>query len=151
MVSESEDGVQWSTVATLNETDISTDAFSHFGAYALNEETRYVRWLLAAAESGNTQLNNIVITKHEPSDTSIDDPGPSEPDPYPNPTQSHFRWDLCDDGLVIRLYDATGVLVRQWENVAVGDNLNITGIAPGYYTLRATTSAGHITKKLVIR
>ncbi len=151
MVSESADGVQWSTVVTLNETDISTNAFSHFGTYSLNEETRYVRWLLAAAESGNTQLNNIVITKHESSDTGIDDPGPSEPDPYPNPTQSYFRWDLCDDGLVIRIYDATGVLIRQWENVAVGDNLNITGIAPGYYTLRATTSAGHITKKLVIR
>ncbi len=160
LVSESADGIQWNTVASLNEADISTDGFSHFGDYPLNEETRYVRWLLAAAESGNTQLNNIVITRHESTDpgdgsdnSGIDNPSNQNPtpNPYPNPTQAYFTWNLCEEGIVIRLYDASGNMARQWSNVPDGEKLNITGLAPGYYILNATTRSGRISKSLIVR
>lgn len=161
IVSESEDGTQWSTVVSLNESDISTDAFSHLGPYTLSEETRYVRWLLAAAGSGNTQLNNIVITKRqeqengndtENDDVGIDEPtAPNEPNPYPNPTKSYFRWNLCEEGISVSLYDITGQLIRQWDSVQDGEMLDITGIAPGHYIIKAVTSTGNITKKLIIK
>lgn len=157
IISESADGTQWSTLATLNETEISTDAFSHLGPYSLSEETRYVRWLLAAAGSGNTQLNNIVITKRTDTgdggdDVGIDDPtGPNDPSPYPNPTSTTFRWNLCEEGVVISLYDLTGQLIRQWENVPDGTSLDISGITAGLYLIQATTHTGKITKKLIIK
>ena len=155
IVSESVDGTQWSTVATLNETDISTDAFSHLGPYPLSEETRYVRWMLAAANSGNTQLNNIVISKRietDDDDTGINDPvNPIDPSPYPNPASTTFRWNLCEEGVVISLYDLTGQLVRQWENVPHGTSLDISGITAGIYLIQATTPTGKITKKLIIK
>lgn len=158
IVSESADGTQWSTVATLNETDISTEAFSHLGPYQLSEETRFVRWLLAAAGSGNTQLNNIVITKREETgdegdDVGVDEPGngPGTPNPYPNPTSTSFRWNFCEEGVSVSLFDLTGQLVRQWENVQEGENLDITGITAGCYLIQATTHIGKITKKLIIK
>lgn len=154
MVSESADGQQWNTVATLNESDIATDGYAHFGSYNLAESTRYVRWMLAAATSGNTQLNNIVITKHTAGggDTGVDNLCSGEsPMPYPNPAQTTFRWNLCEEGLVIRLYDLSGQLVRQWEDIAPGEALNISDIASGCYMIRATTTTGSITKKLIIR
>ena len=159
IVSESEDGTQWTTVASLNESDISTSSFSHFGPYTLAEETRYVRWLLAAAGSGNTQLNNIVITKrqeqaneNDDDDVGIDEPTVHEnPNPYPNPTNTYFRWNLCEEGITVSLYDITGQLIRQWENVPDGEMLDITGVASGHYIIKAATSVGNITKKLIIK
>ena len=171
IVSESADGTQWSTVATLNETDISTESFSHLGPYTLSTETRYIRWLLATAGSGNTQLNNIVITKRsdtgddhgdnddeegdgdgEGDGAGIDNPtNPSDPTPYPNPTSNTFQWNLCEEGVVVSLYDLTGQLIQQWENVPNGANLEISGIAAGIYIIQATSNAGKITKKLIIK
>ena len=158
IVSESADGTQWSTVVTLNETEISTDGFSHLGPYDLSEETRYVRWLLAVAGSGNTQLNNIVITKRteadeDGEDVGIDEPPvvPDDPNPYPNPASSSFRWNLCEEGVVVGLYDLTGQLIRQWENVQDGQSLDISGISAGLYLIQATTHTGKITKKLIIK
>lgn len=155
IVSESADGTQWSTVATLNETEISTDGFSHLGPYPLSEETRHIRWMLAAASNGNTQLNNIVITKR--TETDDDDVGidgsvvPPGPAPYPNPASTTFRWNLCEEGVVISLYDLTGQLVRQWENIPDGQVLDISGITAGIYLLQAVTPTGKITKKFIIK
>lgn len=153
IVSESIDGVQWNTVAVLNEGDIGTEGYNHKGSYTLSPESRYVRWLLASATSGNTQLNNVAITQHTEGgdDTGIDTPGGSTPDPYPNPAQTSFRWDLCEEGLVIRLYNLSGQQIRQWENITPGEDLDISGVAPGCYLLRATTITGSITKKMIIR
>lgn len=159
MVSESADGVQWSTVTTLNETDIATTNYTHFGAYNLSEETRYIRWLLAAASNGNTQLNNIVITQHQDSggseggdDVGIDEPGSEPtPNPYPNPAQTFFRWNLCDEGLSVQLIDLAGRKIRVWENVRHGDRLDITGVTPGCYMIKGTTPVGTVTKKLIVK
>ena len=155
LVSESANGQQWTTVTTLNESDISTNWFSHFGPYSLAEETRYVRWILVTATSGNTQLNNIVITKHEVTGdddstgiASLDTPNPS---PYPNPAQHSFRWNLGEEGMAIELYDNSGHLARQWSNVTDGENLDLNGLPAGSYVLRATTATGVITKKLIIK
>lgn len=149
-VSESADGEQWSTIATLYDTDISTEGFSHHGPYHLSESTRHVRWLLAEAESGNTQLNNIVITKHQ-NGSGIDNPTNPETDPYPNPASSQFRWNLCEDAILIQLYDISGSLIREWQNVADGSSISTSGISPGSYILQAETSRGKITKKLIIK
>ena len=146
-------------MVSLNESDISTDSFSHLGPYTLSEETRYVRWLLAAAGSGNTQLNNIVITKRqeqeddpEDDDVGIEEPSvPDSPNPYPNPTTAFFRWNLCEEGISVSLFDITGQLIRQWENVPDGELLDITGVAPGHYIIKAVTSVGNVTKKLIIK
>ena len=49
------------------------------------------------------------------------------------------------------LYDITGQLIRQWENVPDGEMLDITGIASGHYIIKAVTSVGNVTKKLIIK
>ena len=155
MVSESADGIQWSTVATLNETDIETSGYTHIGAYNLSEETRYIRWFLAAATSGNTQLNNIVITQHQSGgsgDAGIDEPdNDPTPNPYPNPTHASFQWNLCETGLTVWLYDLAGRQIRVWENVQHGDRLDVGDITPGCYMLKGTTPLGTVTKKLIVK
>lgn len=156
LVSESADGTQWSTVTTLNESDISTEGFSHFGELPLDSNTRHIRWQLVTATSGNTQLNNIVITKRQETannddDTGIEDPGRLEPNPYPNPASSFFRWALREEAISIQLFNEAGTVVRHWKHVADGETLDLSGIAAGYYILNATTSNGRITKSLIIR
>lgn len=153
VVSESADGTHWSTVATLNENDISTESYTHQGSFALSQDTRYIRWLLAAANSGNTQLNNIVINKHQASDDSgIDEPGTGpDPDPYPNPAETSFRWNICDYAMEVLLYDMNGNFIKAWTEVNPGDLLDIESIAPGCYLLKAVTQIGRITKKLIIK
>ena len=148
-VSESTDGEQWSTVATIYDNNISTEDFSHQGPFNLSEGTRYVRWLLAEAESGNTQLNNITITKFQNS-SGIEDPENPEPNPYPNPAVAQFHWNLCEDAQLIQLYDINGNLVREWQNVSDSSDLSLSGIASGNYILKAETTRGKITKKLII-
>lgn len=154
LISESANGVQWTTVTTLNESDISSEEFSHFGELPLSADTRYVRWLLAAAASGNTQLNNIAITQRQEDsgdDNGIADHGGNTPDPYPNPASTHFRWALREDAVLIQLYNETGTLIRQWDNVPDGNDLDISGISAGLYILQAKTNVGYITKKLIVK
>lgn len=153
LLSESADGIQWTTVTTLNESDISSEEFSHFGELPLSAETRYLRWLLAAAANGNTQLNNISISRRQ---EDSDDSGISEREnviatPYPNPASTSFRWAICGEATLIRLYDKTGRVVRQWENVSGNDDLNISGVSAGLYILQAKTDVGTTTKKLIIK
>jgi len=167
LVSESADGQLWTTVTTLNEVDIGTNGYSHFGPYTLSEETRHIRWLLAAATSGNTQLNNIAITLrsetvgeengHEEDDSEINnDSGMDErsiraPAPYPNPTHACFRWDLGEEASVIALYDLSGNLIRRWTGVPDGDLLELTGVAAGSYLLQAITSSGRTINKTIVK
>lgn len=158
LVSESPNGIQWTTVTTLNETDISTEIFTRFEDLPLSPETRYIRWQLVSATSGNTQLNDIAISKwQEPDDpnqndnSGIDDHSGDTPSPYPNPASTFFRWNLCDNALHIELYNESGDIVRQWHNVSGGESLNLSGIAAGYYILKATTGTGKIAKSLIIQ
>ena len=138
----------------MNESDISSEEFSHFEEIPLAASTRYIRWLLASATNGNTQLNDIIITR-QPVDTSddsgIDDHGSDVPAPYPNPASTFFRWNLCEDAQMVQLYNESGALIRQWNNVPNGDDLDISGISPGLYILQAKTNVGKATKKLIIK
>ncbi|MBR3550710.1 MAG: T9SS type A sorting domain-containing protein, partial [Bacteroidales bacterium] len=122
------------------------------------QETRYVRWMLASSTQGNTQLNNLVITQRQGTgggdngdSTGIVSPVTPDPNPYPNPAQTSFRWNLCENALTIQLFSLAGVLVRQWANVSDGETLDISGLPAGIYMLRATTPNGNITKKLIIK
>ena len=154
VVSESANGTDWSTVATLDENDISTSSFTHQGGFVLSQETRYIRWFLAAAGSGNTQLNNIVITKRQPGDdTGIDLHGDNFVfEPYPNPTKEYFRWNLCDEMTMVKLSDMNGNPISIWQNVQPGDQLYIGWISSGCYLLTAyDTMNKRITKKLIIK
>ena len=154
MVSESTDGMVWTTVTTLDEDDISTSSYAHFGTFTLSEDTRYIRWFLAAANSGNTQLNNISITKRQQGDdTGIDNHG-EEPDvdPFPNPAEAYFQWNLCDEMTMVKLTDMSGTLVGFWENVQPGDRLYIGWVSPGCYLLTAYGQANkRMTKKLIVK
>ena len=154
LISESANGQQWNTVTTLNESDISSTGYSHHGPYSLSGETRYVRWMLVTATSGNTQLNNIAITAQQTGggdSTGIVSPTTPDPSPYPNPAQTSFRWNLCENALTIQLYNLTGALVRQWADVPDGETLDLTGLPSGTYLLRAATASGRITKKLIVK
>ena len=153
VVSESADGIQWSTVATLDETDISTETYSHQGSYALSQETRYIRWFLAAANSGNTQLNNIVISKRQQDDdTGIEEfDDNSVPDPFPNPTESFFQWNINSIAQEVMLFDMDGKLIYVWTNVQPGDRLDIRMFPSRCYLLKAATRDRKITKKIIIK
>ena len=152
VVSESADGTEWTLVTTLDENDISTSSFTHVGTFTLSQDTRYIRWFLAAAVSGNTQLNNMVITKRQQGDdTGIGEhPDDSTPDPFPNPAESYFQWNLCDYADRVQLFDIWGSVLQTWTDVHPGDRLYFDGIASGCYYLRAFTNLGRITKKVVI-
>ena len=153
VVSESADGTNWSTVATLSETDISTESYSHQGSYTLSEETRYIRWLLAAANSGNTQLNNIVIGKRQQGDEAGIAQHNESPkaDPFPNPAEKYFQWNICDFAAELALYDMSGNLIAFWTHVQPGDKFNIETVTPGCYLLKAVTPFGRVTKKLIVK
>ena len=154
VVSESANGTEWSTVTTLDENDISTSSYSHLGSFSLSQDTRFIRWLLAAANSGNTQLNNIVITKRQQGDeTGIDAHGDNPRyEPYPNPSSEYFQWNICDAMTTVKLTDMNGNLISIWGNVYPGDQLYIGGIAPGCYLLTAYDEINRrMTKKLIIK
>lgn len=154
VVSESANGTDWSTVATLDESDISTSNYTHFGPFALSQDTRYIRWFLAAAGSGNTQLNNIVITKRqEGDDTGIEHHGDKPAlDPYPNPSDAYIQWNICDEMEIVKLTDMNGNIITTWSNVNPGDPLYIGGIAAGCYLLSAHDAMNkRMTKKIIIK
>lgn len=154
VVSESANGTDWSTVTTLDENDISTSSYSHLGSFPLSQDTRYIRWFLAAANSGNTQLNNIVITKRQQGDeTGIDVHGDNpRSEPYPNPSSEYFQWNICDTMITVKLTDMNGNVIRIWGNVYPSDQLYIGGIAHGCYLLTAHDQTNRrMTKKLIIK
>lgn len=154
VVSESANGTDWSTMTTLDENGISTSNYTHLGPFALSQDTRYIRWFLAAAGSGNTQLNNIVITKRqEGDDTGIEHHG-DEPafDPYPNPSDAYIQWNICEEMETVKLTDMNGNTIITWSNVHPGDPLYIGGITPGCYLLSAHDSMNkRMTKKIIIK
>ena len=154
LISESVNGQLWTTVAALNESDIGLEGFQHFGPYSLSGETRYLRWMLASATSGNTQLNNIAITALDEGgddSTGLVTPEVSNALPHPNPARNFFRWDLCEEATTIGLYDGSGRMARQWTNVTKGESLDLKGLPSGHYILRAKTLEGTIAQKIIIR
>ena len=75
----------------------------------------------------------------------------SVPNPYPNPTESFFQWNIREEALLIQLYDMNGILLKEWANVQSGEQLHIDGITSGSYLLKAETELRRITKKIIIK
>ena len=143
-VSQSPDGQFWTPMAYFSEMEISISDYNQFTGMTLDPSTRYLRWHLAEAIKGNTQLNNIVITKYEgPADTTaVTDHQLIPMACYPNPTSDLLFLDL--DGLQIQsitLTDICGREVLLW-NAPVAVPLNLTPIPPGTYILSVWTPQG---------
>lgn len=150
LISESPDNQTWTTVATLNSQNISVDAYAHFSNFSLHQDTRYIRWMLVSATKGNTQLNNIRISKFTGIDsTAVLDYNLKALSVYPNPTHDNL---YIDDGgldiLSIRLYDLCGHLLQQWADMQKG-TLLLTFYPSGTYILKITTTSGTMEKKIV--
>ncbi len=65
VVEQSANGTDWTTVATIVDTEVTTST-SSFGPYALEGSTRYVRWTLANKFGFNLGLNNVAIAAGGP-------------------------------------------------------------------------------------
>lgn len=156
-VLESDDGTQWNEVAILNEDDIGVGGYSHFGGFKLNHSTRFVRWMLQECGSGNTQLNNIRVTKH------MEDPQDDVSVPwymlesrdivvYPNPAANHLRFTtrLFDRAEQVILYDLYGKILKRWHDVASGDLLDVSDVRQGSYVLCFFVSSSSIVKKIFV-
>lgn len=140
LVSESEDGELWTDVAEYSDDVILTEDYKHIGGVKLSYKTRFVRWKLVSATSGNLQLNNIKITKLD-----------SEPDDevgiaeiilkkrcsiYPNPVKSQFSINSNSELEKIELYGCSGKLMRVWNNVVKEQNYNVSDLKTGCYFLK---------------
>ncbi len=151
-VAESADGQNWQPVVTLTENDIAITDYVHFNGYTLQSSTRYVRWKLLAAEKGNTQLNNIVITKYTntPGDNSAVLDYQARPvSLYPNPTTGTIYLDAGTRSFrSLILLSINGKELMRWENPPTSQ-IDIGHLAQGIYILKMVTSEGTVQKKVV--
>lgn len=155
LVSESADGENWSDVARIDGSSISTNRYSHFGGYALDYRTRFVRWLLLTAEIGNTQLNNIRISRRDsvPSD-DVGVAGCSALvglEVVPNPVSSRFAIVGNFEVERVVLYDMRGVPLKTWTGNCCKSVFDISGLRPGSYVLVASDRYGASVKRLMVK
>lgn len=71
---------------------------------------------------------------------------------YPNPATAILRLRF-PAGLApsrLRLFDAQGRLLRDLPGSAITDQLSLTGLPPGFYTLRATCADHELTRRVVL-
>ncbi len=155
-VSQSSDGEDWEHVAVINESNINTNRYSHFGPYPLNYQTRYVRWLLKESDVGNTQLNNIKITKRNSAPTE-DEVGilsfstTTNLKIAPNPISSHFRIITEKDIEDVRLYDVKGNILRVWSRDIAKNKINVSDLSKGEYILVIKERSGLKTSRLILK
>lgn len=151
-VSYSVDGQSWTPLATIFGDDISVDNFTRF-SYSISEhDARYIRWTLQASDKGNTQLNNIRITKFtEAGDsTAVADFNSGTFGIYPNPAQSDFKIHLGRTTVQsMTLYNLLGQTVKTWSHPQEAQSFVISDIPCGTYILKVHTSSGIIQKKVV--
>ena len=143
-VAQSPDGQSWSTIAFFSEADISTSDFNHFVGMALDPSTRYLRWHLAEATKGNTQLNNIAISQYEgPVDsTVVEEHRCGSVVCYPNPTHNLlYLDDVGQTILSIALTDICGREVLFWDAPIVSP-LNLSAIPAGTYIMSVRMPQG---------
>lgn len=149
-ISQSIDGRDWHTVVILNNEDIIIDNFVTFNNLTLDPATRYIRWRLLSAGKGNTQLNNIAITKYtDPDTTSIAERNKWELEIFPNPTRDeiHISTKLSEITR-ISLHDLSGrqLLERKSDFESA---ISIRQQPAGVYILRIHTPKGTIHKKIL--
>lgn len=151
IVSESSDNVNWHDLATITENEIATENFVRFSDFRLHTDTRFIRWKLVSASKGNTQLNNIVITKK--TETEEDStPVVLYANPnlhiYPNPTKDILN--ICHtEGpvLSVALINIEGQTITRWSRPSQCISLN--NIPEGIYILEIQTSNGLTRKKII--
>lgn len=151
-VSHSADGQNWTPLASIFGDDISLDNFTRFSYTIPDHGARYIRWTLQASNKGNTQLNNIKITKHTDSgdSTAVADFNPETFGIYPNPTQTQFKIHLGRTEVQsMTLYNLLGQVVKTWEHPQESQKFTISDIPCGTYILKAITPYGTIQKKMV--
>lgn len=149
-ISQSTDGRDWHTITTLHNEDIVIDNYVSFNNFTLDPSTRYIRWRLLSAAKGNTQLNNIVITKFTASDTtSITERRHWDIDIFPNPTHDLIHVSSKQHKITgISLHDLSGKLLLE-QNNNFESAISIRQKPAGVYILRIITPEGVIHKKIL--
>jgi hypothetical protein len=152
-VSQSPDGRFWSDLITLTEQDIREDDFTSVSHVILRPETRFIRWKLDQAVKGNTQLNNIAITRNTnaPSgDTTVVLDYNHYPFAlYPNPTSGRINLHAGGMHLIdLQLFDVYGHMVEIWEG-NIPKTISLSHLPQGSYVLRVHTDEGFLYRKVV--
>lgn len=153
VVSQSADGSQWDNLITLTGADIVVDEFVRFDDLILNADTRFIRWKLEEAEKGNTQLNNIVITKQtdpvQQDTTAVLDYNLQSFAMYPNPTNGVLRFDTGGMHLQrLVLLNLKGQQVDSWSDT-LNNTISIAHVPEGTYVLQIITQEGIMYHKVV--
>lgn len=145
-VSQSPDGINWTTVASHSETDIPTGSLAGF-SHRLLSGTRYIRWKLDNAGKGNTLLNNIRITKSDGS--SVTEHLQAPLCIYPNPSNYAIsvhtgRMNVSS----IELYNLCGQKVLTATTTS-NPTINIFALPQGTYILKVVTDNGTFQRKVI--
>lgn len=151
VISESSDNQHWHDIATITENEIATDNFVRFSDFALQSDTRFIRWKLVSAAKGNTQLNNIVITKRTESEedsTSVAQHIGCNLHLYPNPTNGNLYFDHTDEPILTAvLFSIEGRRISHWTNPT--NSISLDDVPNGIYLLEIQTSKGLIREKII--
>ena len=108
-----------------------------------------MRWKLLACTKGNTQLNNIAITRYAGSgdSTAIATHGTVWVGLRPNPTVGYVALYAQEPVESVTLLDLSGHVLRHWT--APCQEIDISGFPRGLYMLRVQTVQGVVVKKVV--
>ena len=152
-IAESSDNKNWKTLLSLDESKIITSEYNTF-CVPLSQECRYIRYLLAKAGKGNTQLNNIKIGKYTtqvPPDSigilTINEPQIAI---YPNPFTSYIDIENKNNHInKIELYQITGQLLHSYNAIENKTRINTKMLPKGIYIIRIFVPEGTIAKKII--
>lgn len=157
-LSESSDKITWNSIMALTENEISNTEYTRF-ATCLSPETRYVKWFLAQADKGNTQLNNIKINKYSApiiDTTEIDDTtfisrfDETDLSIYPNPAQNimHIK---ADNAHIqeIHILNLVGIAVKKIKIDSPQCTISIEGMPSGVYLAMLFTDKGVLVRKII--
>lgn len=148
-ISQSPNGQTWNPLLLLSEQNIDIDNYSSIGL-KLSHDARFLRWKLLSADKGNTQLNNIRITKsHGGADsTGIAAHSTSTFSIYPNPTSDILHLQNAESTISsIMLLDLCGNILSSWGHGTT--TINLSSYPKGTYILIISTPSGKIIRKIV--
>ena len=106
----------------------------------------------AADGNGMSDKDNIYSAKLavKATGTSIGSAQESSFDVFPNPSNGNITVDFGDEDVqMIEVFDLAGALVYT-DVVTQGTNVQIRNLETGVYMLKATTTSGQLTEKLVV-
>lgn len=151
LVSESSDNQHWHDLAIISENEIATENFVRFSNFRLQSDTRFIRWKLLSATKGNTQLNNIAITKKTESEedsTPVANHIWQNLRIFPNPMNDIIYLDFPEQAiLTITLYSIEGRKLTQLSGHR--DHISLTDMPDGIYILEIQTSKGLLREKII--